>query len=788
LSRIYLIRDARGERRLHDGDLPLSIGGSQAADIVVVGPAADVVAAFVATSDGHAYVQPAVGAAPVYHNHVQIEDSAWLKSGDFIQVGETLVSWTVKGDHVLVDATAAAETAGEHFSPASSQAQPRSTARTHTDPPVVPASAVGQRRLLWRAVATGLALVVATAVYVLVAAPVAVSIDPPPDHMSVDGFLPAPELWGRYLLLPGSYTVRAGRQGYRPLRKRIRVSMGTRAEFRFDLRELPGRLSIQLEPAVAYHVFVDEREAAAAADGLWEVEHGRHRIRINTERYLPVDEEFEVAGFGKTQEIEFSLRPAWAEVSLITRPPGADVTVDKSSIGVTPLHAEVVRGRPTVVVSLVGYKSVTLHPEVRAGEKLNLGDIALTPVDGRLVVRSKPPGALLAVDGEFHGTTPATIALGSESEHRLRFAKPGFHAVERSLKLAPDEHRELQVELAPEYGIVFLTSHPADADLLIDGNPAGKATRRLRLTTRTHTLEIRKSGYTAHRIHVTPDATTARTLEVALLTNEQAKMAKIPATITTSSAQVLRLMRPSGPFSMGTSRREPGRRANESPRLVRITRAFYLAEKEVTNSEYRRFDPTHKSAMIDGASLDGDRQPVVDVSWDDAVRYCKWLSHKDGLPATKAYRLPTEAEWAYAARVSGRPAPIRYPWGNGYPPVARVGNFADARIGDTLADVVPDYDDGYRATAPVGSFAANPAGFYDMGGNVAEWIHDFYAVYPGQAGQVVRDPTGPATGEHHVVRDSSWRSGSITELRMSYRDYSRKKRADLGFRIARNAE
>jgi hypothetical protein len=67
-------------------------------------------------------------------------------------------------------------------------------------------------------------------------------------------------------------------------------------------------------------------------------------------------------------------------------------------------------------------------------------------------------------------------------------------------------------------------------------------------------------------------------------------------------------------------------------------------------------------------------------------------------------------------------------------------------------------------------------------------MHDYYAVYPGEADKLVRDPLGPASGDHHVVRDSSWRQGTIAELRLSYRDYSRTARPDLGFRIARYAE
>jgi formylglycine-generating enzyme required for sulfatase activity len=270
--------------------------------------------------------------------------------------------------------------------------------------------------------------------------------------------------------------------------------------------------------------------------------------------------------------------------------------------------------------------------------------------------------------------------------------------------------------------------------------------------------------------------------------------------MTNSNGQVLRRVEPGG-FTMGASRREQGRRANEVLVPVTLTKPFFIGAKEVSNKEFMRFRRDHISGDGVHASLAANNNPVVSVSWADAVEYCNWLSAEEGLtpayqkrfekwervaPTPNGYRLPTEAEWAWAIRYQARSSAPTYAWGNRLPPRRDSGNYAGRSARQLVPSVLPGYDDGYASTAPVGSFPANVLGIYDGSGNVAEWIQDYYSVpQPGQTSAVV-DPTGPKRGAQHVIRGSSWRHAGITELRSSYRDFGSKGRIDVGFRIARN--
>jgi formylglycine-generating enzyme required for sulfatase activity len=230
----------------------------------------------------------------------------------------------------------------------------------------------------------------------------------------------------------------------------------------------------------------------------------------------------------------------------------------------------------------------------------------------------------------------------------------------------------------------------------------------------------------------------------------------------------------SGCFKMGTPRKVGrGVIPNEEPLHTVCVDGFWMGKYEVTNAQYRKYKPDHSSKENKGLSFNGDNQPVVYVNWDDAKEFNKWLTNRseDGYE----FRLPTEAEWEYAARAGT--TTTRF-WDDNSDDACSYASFSDKRGMEFLKRPSNhNCDDGYAVTAPVGSFKPNAFGLYDMLGNVWEWCEDWFGYYPSGS---VTNPTGPASGKIRVVRGGSWnnalgyvrcsyRAGSSTHYRNDYR-------------------
>jgi formylglycine-generating enzyme required for sulfatase activity len=226
-----------------------------------------------------------------------------------------------------------------------------------------------------------------------------------------------------------------------------------------------------------------------------------------------------------------------------------------------------------------------------------------------------------------------------------------------------------------------------------------------------------------------------------------------------------------GCFQMGDTFGDGG--SNERPVHEVCLNDFYLGKYEVTVGEFRKFvnetgyrteaergdgcfvykgdkfEKERNRSWRDPGFPQDDRHPVVCVSWNDARGFADWLRGKGG----REYRLPTEAEWEYAARSRGKN--YKYSWGSGSP----AGNVADLSVKRQFPGrpwaIWEGYDDGYVFTAPVGKFAPNELGLYDMTGNVWEWVSDWFDenYYKNSPKE---NPQGPAGGAVRALRGGSW--------------------------------
>ena len=652
-----------------------------------------------------------------------------------------------------------------------------------------------RNQLLWGGVALGLLWFIW---FIFTAKSVRIVTDPHTAALDIDGGFNM-ELGGVHILREGNYALSAVAEGYFDLNMPLTVGAERNQEYRFELTRLPGLVSFNAVPE-ASTVVIDATPLGQTPLLDVEVPAGMHRLLIEHPRYQPFEQPLDVEGRHTRQAVSATLQPNWANYSLSTMPPGATIHVDDEMRGTTPGTFEVLAGRHELRVKLAGYKTFTKRLEVVAQQDVELAAVTLEEADGLVLVSTRPLAAGVMVNGVYRGESPLELNLKPGHRYQIRLFKPGYQAATRSLDVASNAEHSLKVDLKPLTGTLIVQVDPGDAEVLIDGRSKGRGNQTVSISAMPHNIEVRKPGYAGYSSRITPQPGMTQELKIKLLTVAAARLAALTPTIRTFAGQELVLLEP-GPFTMGASRREPGRRANEILREVDMTRLYYLGTAEVTNAEFRKFAPGHSSGEFQDHKLDGDNQPVVRVTWEEAAEYCNWLSEKDGLPAfyrlemgavvgfdpaSTGYRLATEAEWAWASRPDhGAQARQRYPWGNTFPPPDRHGNYADRSASHLVGRVVFGYNDNYIVSAPVKTFPADPHGIYDLAGNVAEWVHDYYEI-PGT--ERTTNPLGPKSGEYHVIRGSSWMHGTITDLRLTFRDYGSDGRPDMGFRIARFAE
>lgn len=534
--------------------------------------------------------------------------------------------------------------------------------------------------------------------------------------------------------------------------------------------------------------YIDKNLTAISNTFTTKLEQGDYSITASHPYFEPVTKNYTLKP-GDIVEKTLSFTPITGDLSLNTKPAGAKVSINGKDYGQTPLSISLPGGQYPLQIQKAGFETVMDSIDITQRTKHVSRQYRLQAERARVNLSVSPMDGTLTVNGI---DTPVADVVKIEANKNtvLSYKKPGYFSQSQRVNLKQGESTKLNFSLKKEMGKVAIESTP-QASVTINNKTIGQTPLTLTLDALPQTIRFDLAGYRSETRTITPTAKSTSSVSVNLLTEKQARLQEAPRSYKTRAGDEMQLFTPNDTIIMGAERSEAGQRANEFIRKVTINRPFYAGVHEVTNQSYAQFDKSHGGAP---------NLPVTSVSWLDAVRYTNWLSQAEGLTPvykingnavthindqTDGYRLLTEAEWEWLARKAGRPAQTIFVWGNDKTIPPKAVNIADESAKGSVTHYVPRYNDGYAGVAPVMSMKRELSGLFDMGGNVSEWTHDSYSLTVPKQGRSYAQTLDTTLSDEHVVKGANWRSGTLSELRASYRDGASQARDDIGFRLGR---
>jgi formylglycine-generating enzyme required for sulfatase activity len=515
---------------------------------------------------------------------------------------------------------------------------------------------------------------------------------------------------------------------------------------------------------------------------------GDYKVVLNHPYFHPLVASYTLKP-GERIEHNLQLIPLEGEFEVNSQPKGAIVSIDGKVQGETPMRVALQGGQFNVMLTKPGYDAIEDKIEIKTNALAPSRDYLLALKSAGVRVSISPLGGKLTLNG-INVNATSKIKIKPGNKYTLNYQKPGYFSQSESFTLAPEEVRRYDFNLEQEIGIVEVTSN-IPADVYINGEKAVKTTLKTKLNALEQRIEVRLPGYRSAFKTIKPTAKSTTSFNAQLITEKQARLAEAPAVYKTKAGDIMVLFRTSDRVKMGAQRSEAGQRANEFVRTAHINKPFYAGRYEVTNASYARFNARHSGPAA---------EPVSNISWYDAARYANWLSKAEKLQVVyelngdrllkvnsnaDGYRLLTEAEWEWLARKSNRKNETLFTWGNTKTLPKKAANIADESAKGSVPIFIPRYDDGFANKSAVGSMLKENSGLFDMAGNVSEWTHDSYDLIPPLKGQITPHKLDMDLTRSRVIKGANWRSGTLTELRASYREGMEQSSPTVGFRLGR---
>lgn len=516
-----------------------------------------------------------------------------------------------------------------------------------------------------------------------------------------------------------------------------------RKELQFVLRPAFGSVTVTSTPSGA-SVFLDEKQVGQTPLTLDRIASGSHSLRLQAPQYAVERRNVSVAD-GQTANVAVTLAARFAEIT-VQAPQEAVVTVDGDRKGSGTLSWRQGEGLCDIVVSMAGHRDARRQLEVVAGRAQTV-QLTPQPIYGSASVDSDPMDAEIWIDGKQYGVTPNVVERLLVGRHTLVLKKSGCADLQQQFSVEEGKEASLSVKLPTGRSVRFTSEKPG-MQIIVDGKELGTTPLTAVIGIGHHSVSAMRGG----------DIVDVRDLDI---TSAGAPLTMafrdiVNQTFTVNRVQFTMVAVEGGTFTMGATS-EQGGDADEDEKPHEVTLSdYYIGQTEVTQALWKAVMGSNPS------SHKGDNLPVENVSWYDCRVFIQVLNQLTG----KQFRLPTEAEWEYAARGGRKSQGYKYAGGNNIDSVA----WCDGNSGNE--------------THPVGTKQANELGIYDMSGNVWEWCSDWYGGYQSSSQS---DPQGPSSGSDRVGRGGGCYSDAWN-CRVSIRNNSAPvgRSFNLGLRLSCN--
>lgn len=599
---------------------------------------------------------------------------------------------------------------------------------------------------------------------------------------------------GEKLLLfgqSGNYTIKASAPRRKSQSVDIQLIASEPVEKEFSLSYDFG--SVRVEAAVGTDVYVENTPDLALFLGTVTSEEGleindrllmgEHTLVGRHPAYLPFRAD-PVKLDSKPATVTFQQAPRPTELIVLSDPDGAAVYVGDAMVGLTPLRVEGLEvGIPIDLrIEKQGYRMVDKVIELSKGESRTVNAGALVRKIGKLVytlefpMENPPPRDefFLTINDEFYRLFDAFSDDLPEGDYTIFLSHPDFFTFEETVEVRDGETTTLAISPHPRpMRLVPIIEGGFSASYRIDDEEVELTEKGALLVPSFKRVKVSATIRNHHDViqWFEGRANEVREWRVPLkrlpgpTMGEDFSPPYFPIQLAWIQPQ---------PFELGSPIREPRRLPNEdSLTSVRLDYGYWIAVTEITQAVYEHIMGGNPSEFV------GEDHPVDSVSWFDATEFCRRLTEFEResgrLPEGYLYRLPTEAEWEYAARAN-----TTTPFSFGSEADPSMGNFHGSY--SSSGDIRGKSAEDRYGTLPVSSFAPNPFGLFDVHGNVAEWVLDRY--WDRHPGGFVRNPYNNERGRGFCIRGGSWRD-SADRVRTAAREGApqRTSRNSIGFRI-----